>query len=83
MTIDSSKAQTQAPLEEALAYIRGAGWSVAVHNDYRIGGATFTFWLFTHPDGRWLKGEGSTDRDALASVLLKIPVTATRASVQG
>ena len=43
-----------------------AGWSVAVHNDYRLNGRRMTFWLWTHPSGRWLKGEGQTDDEALA-----------------
>jgi hypothetical protein len=51
-----------------LAKIRGAGWSVAVHNDYRLDGEPMTFWLFTSPDGRWAKGEGSTDVLALLDV---------------
>ena len=44
--------------------IRAAGWSVAVHNDYRVNGLLYTFWLFTQ-DGRAIKGEGSTDAEAL------------------
>ena len=46
--------------------LRAAGWSVAVHNDYRLNGEAHTFWLWTHPDGRWVKGEGRTDEDALS-----------------
>lgn len=39
---------------------------VAVHNDYRLRGETFTFWLFTHDaSGRFVRGEGHTDREAL------------------
>ena len=49
----------------ALARLRAAGWSVAVHNDYRIGDRSYTFWLFTHPSGCWVKGEGATDEAAL------------------
>ena len=45
--------------------IRAQGWSVAVHNDYRLNGVVHTFWLFTHPDGYWVKGEGSSDTEAL------------------
>ena len=48
--------------------IREAGWNVAVHNDYRLDGEVFTFWLFTHPDGRWVRGEGKTDAEALRQV---------------
>jgi FAD/FMN-containing dehydrogenase len=45
--------------------LREAGWMVAVHNDYRLNGEPHTFWLFTHPSGRWIKGEGRTDEIAL------------------
>jgi len=44
--------------------LRAAGWSVAVHNDYRLNGRFHTFWLFTK-DGRAVKGEGQSDREAL------------------
>lgn len=53
----------------ALTEMRAAGWSVAVHNDYRLNGEPQTFWLFTHPNGRWVKGEASTDAKALAVAL--------------
>ncbi len=52
--------------------IRDKGWTVAGHNDYRLHGATYTFWLFTHPDGRWVKGEGKTDAEALNQVRAEI-----------
>ena len=45
--------------------LREAGWIVACHNDYRIGGELRTFWLFTHPNGQWIKGEGRYDSEAL------------------
>lgn len=48
-----------------LARLRAAGWSVAVHNDYRQEGQDFTFWLFTHRSGIWARGEGATDYFAL------------------
>lgn len=57
--------------------IRAAGWLVAVHNDYRLGGRFHTFWLFTKDDskdrpepgeGRYAKGEGESDAVALNSV---------------
>jgi hypothetical protein len=52
-----------------LARLRSAGWTVAVHNDYRLNGKPFTFWLFTHEkSGRFAKGEGATDDEALAAV---------------
>lgn len=62
--------------------LRADGWSVAVHNDYRQDGEPHTFWLFTHPDGRWIKGEGRTDAEALeaarahAAALAAIPASA-------
>ena len=61
-----------AKLEKELANggvesLRASGWSVAVHNDYKIHGVPHTFWLFTHADGRWIKGEGRTDADAIAA----------------
>jgi hypothetical protein len=55
--------------------LRDRGWSVAVHNDYhqaiRPGGPKerATFWLLTHAaTGRFLKGEGPTDQDALNQI---------------
>lgn len=53
-------------LDRMLADLRSRGWSVAVHHDYRRDGRPFTFWLFTHPSGAFVKGEGPTDRRAVA-----------------
>jgi hypothetical protein len=50
---------------DKLAWFREAGWSVAVHNDYRQNGEARTFWLFTHPSGVWAKGEGRCDEEAV------------------
>ena len=47
--------------------IRSEGWTVAVHNDYRLHGKSHTFWLFTKGD-MCVKGEGGTDEEALAQV---------------
>lgn len=52
---------------EVLEALRADGWSVAVHNDYRLNGEAHTFWLFTK-DGRAVKGEGRTDAEALDAV---------------
>lgn len=52
---------------EVVAKLRGAGWSVAVHNDYRLNGEAYTFWLWTREDGRFVKGEGRSDDEALAA----------------
>lgn len=54
------------PVTSDLTLMRAADWSVAVHNDYRQGGEPRTFWLFTHPDGRWVKGEARTDLEAIS-----------------
>lgn len=45
--------------------LRAAGWSVAIHNDYRLNGKANTFYLLTHDAGVWIKGEGATDEAAL------------------
>lgn len=47
--------------------LRRLGWSVAVHNDYRLNGEFHTFWLLTKGD-RCVKGEGRTDMEALDSI---------------
>lgn len=52
-----------------LGALRNWGFSVAIHNDYRQGDERRTFWLFTHPSGRWIKGEGATDGEALTEAL--------------
>ncbi len=54
-----------------LTILRAAGWFVAVHNDYRLDGKRWTFWLLTHDDGRYVKGEGATDEEALAEAWAK------------
>lgn len=51
-----------------VAQMRADGWSVAVHNDYRLNAEPHTFWLWTHPDGRYVKGEGRTDAEALTAI---------------
>jgi hypothetical protein len=54
--------------------IRRAGWMVAVHNDYCLGGKPYTFWLFIKQK-RAVKGEGLTDAIALNKVReqIKLP----------
>ncbi len=47
--------------------IRQRGWMVAVHNDYKLKGEPYTFWLFTK-GLLFAKGEGKTDREALDQV---------------
>lgn len=51
--------------------LRAAGWAVAVHNDYRLGGKTHTFWLLTQ-NGRAVKGEGRTDAEALDAIRAEV-----------
>lgn len=53
------------------AALRGAGWAVAVHNDYRLGGKAHTFWLWTNAEDRCVKGEGTSDSQALRQCLAK------------
>jgi hypothetical protein len=65
--------EARAEIAERLDELRGRGWSVAVHNDYRLNGQSMTFWLFTSEStGRFAKGEGHTDQDALDQVLASI-----------
>lgn len=52
-----------------LKEIRARGWMVACHNDYKWHGTLMTFWLFTHPNGQWVKGEGVTDEEALVNAM--------------
>jgi hypothetical protein len=54
-------------MSDRLRELREAGWMVAVHNDYRQNGEARTFWLFTR-NGQAIKGEGSTDDEALNQV---------------
>jgi hypothetical protein len=60
-------------LEGKLKWLRENGWRVGTHNDYHLRDdpptVWHTFWLFTHPEsGRFLKGEGLTDDDAVCQV---------------
>jgi len=64
--------------------IREKGWFVAVHNDYVINAGRMTFWLFTHPEsGRFVKGEGPTDEQALDLVRSRIDGRANKNCVPG
>ena len=71
--VSESKGEKMTPnlLEHLLKRMRDHGWMVAVHNDYRQGGEFHTFWLFTHENGYFLKGEGKTDVEALSEVVGK------------
>lgn len=46
--------------------LRKKGWRLAVCNDYWQHGTRHVFYLFTRIGGRCIKGEGRTDRIALA-----------------
>ena len=66
-------------MTETLTRLRDMGWSIAIHNDYKLNGLPYTFWLFTHPSGHWVKGEGATDEDALCDCLREAFVAMLRA----
>ncbi|MAZ40563.1 hypothetical protein CL654_00390 [bacterium] len=51
--------------------LRKDGWTVAVHNDYRLNGKSYTFWLLTKGE-RCIKGEGKTDKEALDEIREKL-----------
>ncbi len=51
--------------------LRAEGWTVAVHNDYRLNNEPYTFWLFTRGDYA-VKGEGRTDAEALRKVRMQL-----------
>jgi hypothetical protein len=61
---DKAERQLAMAVEACADDIRGNGWIVAVHNDYRLDGHNFTFWLFTK-NGHAVKGEGRSDAEAL------------------
>jgi hypothetical protein len=56
--------------DDFLLRLRTKGWMVAVHNDYILKGKKMTFWLFTHPDGRYVRGEAETDVEALRQIVV-------------
>jgi len=58
-------------LEHMLGELRGCGWLVATHNDDILDGKFCTFWLFTHSNGKYIKGEGGSDQEAGAAALLR------------
>lgn len=61
--------------------IRARGWVVAVHNDYKVNGEPYTFWLFTKGN-LCAKGEGKTDLAALNEVRKVIDVSAVTRAVE-
>lgn len=70
--VATEMAQKAEDLEAAalLRALRTNGWSVAVHNDYYVNTIPEprgfrTFWLLTHREGFYVKGEGASDLLAL------------------
>jgi hypothetical protein len=60
-------------LSEMLKKLRDDGWTVASHNDYRLNGESFTFWLFTNMrTGRFVQGEAKTDEEALQNIRIEL-----------
>lgn len=51
--------------------LRAKGWTVGVHNDYRMNGKNHTFWMMTK-DFTAIKGEGPDDAFALNVIRKKI-----------
>ena len=68
LSVAAHKPQSVSDNESLPDDLRARGLTVAVHNDYRLAGKAYTFWLFTTPDGRAFKGEGRTDAEALNQV---------------
>src|ERR1700743_2565625 len=50
MTTNPTRPFVVPSVDEELKLIRGLGWSVAVHNDYRLDGRHHPFWLFPKGD---------------------------------
>jgi hypothetical protein len=76
--------------EIILANLRRAGWTVAVHNDFRLKGEPHTFWLLTHEaTKRYAKGEGTSDLEALeicaheAALVMDAPVQMGEPEIPG
>ncbi len=52
-------------LVSTLAQLRKMGWLIAEHHEFEVHKQLRTFWLFTHPCGRWIKAEGDVSREVL------------------
>lgn len=60
-------------LSEQLKKMRDEGWMVAVHNDYRLDGEAYTFWLFTNfRNNTFVQGEAKTDEEALENIRIEL-----------
>lgn len=51
--------------------LRAKGWAVAVHNDYKLKGKPYTFWLMTKGEVA-VRGEGADDAKALGDIRARI-----------
>jgi hypothetical protein len=52
-------------LASTLEELRSKGWQVAAHHEFERHKQLRTFWLFTHPCGRWIKAEGAAASEVL------------------
>lgn len=52
-------------ISTVLNAMREGEWSLAAHADFEQDGKRRVFWLWTHPYGGWIRGEGATDRESL------------------
>jgi hypothetical protein len=57
--------------------LRSWGWTVTLHQDYRLNGQPMTRWLLTK-DERFVTGEGATDAEALREIRRKLAQEAER-----
>lgn len=62
---------------DVLSALRHDGWTVAVHNDYKLNAKPHTFWLLTKGE-RAVKGEGETDAQALGQIAQRLAEEAGR-----
>lgn len=76
-------AAARADFVHALERIRSRRWSVAVHNDYTLGAKRMTFWLFTHPNGHFAKGEGADDLEALLAAEIQVKAITCAGGIVG
>ncbi len=59
------------PFYVTLNALRGIGWTVAAHNDFRHAGELHTFWMFTKGT-TFVQGRGRTDGEALECIRLEL-----------
>ena len=52
-------------LEDTLHTVRLMKWRVSVHYEFETHGLLQSFWLFTHPCGKWIKAEGPAASEVL------------------